>query len=168
MKPFNNMSLLSLRKFDPEDVILVSSCPETPPIEISEPWKRFGSDILNNSQETFRIIQETREDNSAKAMKLIQRVLMQMHQRSRDTSTKGEKDLIEYKGCLCLEALKIEAPMENLKTIKQIMKSIESTYISSNEYLILKAEILVRTREWREEALAINGTGTNKEVMKEE
>jgi hypothetical protein len=30
------MSLLYLRKFDPGDVVLDSSCPETPPIEIPE------------------------------------------------------------------------------------------------------------------------------------
>jgi hypothetical protein len=121
------MSLLSLRKFDPGDVILVSSSPETPPVEIPKPWKRSGSDILSNSAETFKTIQEIREGNPAKAKKLIQRVLMQIHQRSRDTSTKGEEDLINYKGWICLEALKIEAPIGNLKTIKQIMKSIEST-----------------------------------------
>jgi hypothetical protein len=55
-----------------------------------------------------------------------------------------------------------------MKIIRLIMKSIESTYINSNEYLILKAEILVRTREWKEAAVAINGTGRNTEVMKEE
>jgi hypothetical protein len=101
-------------------------------------------------------------------MKMIQRVMMQMHSRTRNANTEEEEKLIDYKGWLCLEALKIEVPLGNLRTIKMIMKSIESTYINSNEYLILKAEISVRTREWREAAMAINGTGNNKEVMKEE
>jgi hypothetical protein len=83
-------------------------------------------------------------------------------------NTEEEENLIDYKGWLCLEALKIEARIGNLRTIKMIMKSIESTYINSNEYLILKAEISVRTREWREPVMAINGTGKNTEVMKED
>jgi hypothetical protein len=91
-----------------------------------------------------------------------------MHARSRNTNTSEEGSLIDYKGWLCLEALKIEAPIGNMKTIKMTMKSIESTYIKSIEYLILKAEILVRTREWREAAMAINGTGASTEVMKED
>jgi hypothetical protein len=45
MKPFNNMSLLSLCKFDTGDVMLVSSCPEAPPVEIPKPWKMSGSEF---------------------------------------------------------------------------------------------------------------------------
>jgi hypothetical protein len=48
------------------------------------------------------------------------------------------------------------------------MKSIESTFIKSDEFLIIKAELLVRTREWRETAMAINGVGKRNEVMKED
>jgi hypothetical protein len=51
MKPFNNMSLLGLCKFDPGDVILASSCPETPPVEIPKPWKRSGRGEYNEKTE---------------------------------------------------------------------------------------------------------------------
>jgi hypothetical protein len=135
-----------------------------------EDWvdRNLTKSILSKSHEMFKTIQETREGNPAGAMKMIQRILMQMHARSRNTNTKEEGSIIDYKGWLCLEALKIEAPIGNMKTIKMIVKSIESTYIKSIEYLILKAEILVRTREWREAAMAINGTGASTEVMTED
>jgi hypothetical protein len=44
MKPFNNMLLLGLCKFDPGDVALASRCPESPLIEMPKPWKRFSSE----------------------------------------------------------------------------------------------------------------------------
>jgi hypothetical protein len=135
-----------------------------------EDWrtKNLTKYILSKSAETFHTIQEIREEQPSKAMKMIQRVMMQMHSRTRNTNTDEEEQLIDFKGWLCLEALKIQAPIGNLRTVKMIMKSIESTFINSNEFLILKAEISVRTREWREAAMAINGTGNNKEVMKED
>jgi hypothetical protein len=98
-------------------------------------------------------------------MKIIKRTLMQMHQRSRDRTTDLEPKIVQYKGWLCIEAMKIEPPTGNMRTIRQIMKSVEKTYVPSNEYLILKAEFLVRIREWKEAILAINGTGKNTEVM---
>jgi hypothetical protein len=44
------------------------------------------------------------------------------------------------------------------------MKTIEGTFVKSNEYLILKAEILIRTKEWKEAALALNGIGKHEEI----
>jgi hypothetical protein len=58
--------------------------------------------------------------------------------------------------------------MGNMKTVKMIIKSIESTFIKSDEFLLLKAEIMVRTREWREATMAINGIGKHNEIPKED
>jgi DNA-binding transcriptional regulator WhiA len=74
-------------------------------------------------------------------MGVIKRTLMQMHQRSRSRDSELEPKIVEFKGWLCIEALKLEAPMGNMKTIRQIIRSIEKTYVRSDEYLIIKAEI---------------------------
>jgi hypothetical protein len=135
-----------------------------------EVWKtkNLTKMILGKAVENLQRIQELRETKPANAMKLIQRIMMQMHSWNRKTNDEDEEKLIEYKGLICLEALKIEAPMGNLRTIRMIIKSIESTFIRSDEFLIMKAEIMIRTREWREAALAINGIGKNNEIMKED
>jgi hypothetical protein len=77
-----------------------------------------------------------------------------MNQETRGRHTENEKVITEYKGRLSIEALKLETPIGNMKTIREIMKTIEGTYIKSNEYLLLKAEILIRTKEWKEASMA--------------
>jgi hypothetical protein len=91
-----------------------------------EEWKtkNLTKYILSKSAETFHTIQEIREEQPSKAMKMIQRIMMQMHSRTRNTNTEEEEMLIDYKGWLCLEALKIQAPIGSLRTVKLIMKSI--------------------------------------------
>jgi hypothetical protein len=135
-----------------------------------EVWRtaKLTNYILSNEDSTWQQINKWKDKDPARAMKTIKRVLMQMHQRTRDNYTDDENKVIDLKGKLCIEALKLEIPIGNVKTIKQIMRSIEETYIRSNEYLILKAEILIRTREWREATMTINGIGKNNELMQED
>jgi hypothetical protein len=84
---------------------------------------------------------------------------MQINQENRNTHTDREPLITQYKGRLSIEALKLEAPIGSLRTLKEIMKTIEGTFIRSNEYLLLKAEILIRTNEWKEAIMAFNGIG---------
>jgi hypothetical protein len=57
---------------------------------------------------------------------------------------------------LCIEIFKINEPMGNLKTLEDIMKTIEETYVFEEEYVLIKAEILAKANEWKEATSAFN------------
>jgi hypothetical protein len=137
-----------------------------------EDWKTTGRKltnyILSNQQNAWNQIEKMKSKDPARAMNAIKRVLMQMSQDTRDKHSENEHLITAYRGHLSIEALKLEAPIGNMKTIREIMNSIESAYVKSNEYLILKAEILIRTKEWKEATMSLNGIGKHEEIMKEE
>jgi hypothetical protein len=100
-------------------------------------------------------------------MSTIRRIMMQSNQSSRENYTDRGYLIIEFKCYLGLEALKLEAPMRSLKTLKEIMKTIEETFVRSDEYLLVKTEILIKTNEWREATMAFNRMNKSGEMMQE-
>jgi hypothetical protein len=137
----------------------------------NEDWvtsgKRLTDYILTNEQRTMQQLEERRTKNPAKAMNTIRRVMMQINQTNRNDKTDIEYLITQYKGYLSIEALKLEAPIGGLKTLRESMKTIEESFVRSDEYLLIKAEILVKAKEWKEATMAINGMSKNGELMKE-
>jgi hypothetical protein len=68
---------------------------------------------------------------------------------------------------LRIEAFKIEEPIGNLKTLKEIMKTIGETFVRTDEYLLLKTEILIKANEWKETSTAFNGLNKGGEGIQE-
>jgi hypothetical protein len=116
-----------------------------------EDWRTTGAKltryILNNQTAVINQIRKHRENDPAKrAIDTIRRVLMQMNQCNRKTEM--EPQILELQCFLAIQALEINKPTGDLKLLKEIMGTIESTYKESEEYLLLKAEILLEAKEW--------------------
>jgi hypothetical protein len=95
------------------------------------------------------------EGNDMKrAMDAIRRVLMQINQCNRDTDM--EKEIQEYQCYLGMLALEINKPAGDCKLLKSIMETIEGTYKESEEYLLLKAKILLEANECRQVIILYN------------
>jgi hypothetical protein len=100
-------------------------------------------------------------------MNTIRRVMMQINQENRDKYSDHENQIMKLKCYLSIEALKIEEPIGNLRTLKEIMKTIEKTFIRTDEYLLLKTEILIKANEWKEASTAFNGLNIGGEEIQE-
>jgi hypothetical protein len=124
-----------------------------------EDWQMSGTRltkyILDNREKAVGQIKKHRESAIMKrAMDVIRRVMMQINQCNRDTDT--EEQILGYQRYLAIQALEINKPVGDLKLLKEIMGTIERTYMESEEYLLLKAEILLDANEWNQVTLIYN------------
>jgi hypothetical protein len=76
----------------------------------------------------------------------IRRVMMQINQCNRKTDK--EEQILQYQCYLEIQALEMNKSAGDSKLSKEIMGTIEGTYKESEEYLLLKAEILLDANEW--------------------
>jgi hypothetical protein len=125
-----------------------------------EDWRASGklltNYILSNGIRTKEQIEKWKKDCPVRAMNTIRRVMMQINQANGNRDSDQENQIMEIKCYLCFEALKINEPIGNLKTLKEIMKTIEETFILEEEYLMVKTEILVKANEWKEAIMMFN------------
>jgi hypothetical protein len=96
-----------------------------------------------------------------RAMDVVRRILMQINQCNRDTTGIQQgynmvKQIQEYQYYLGMAALEINNPAGDYKLLKSIMETIEGTLKESEEYLLLKAEILVEANEWKQVTMLCN------------
>jgi hypothetical protein len=95
-------------------------------------------------------IRKHRENASIKrgikrAMDTIRRAMMHINQCNRKIDM--EEQILQYHCYLAIQALDFNKPAGDLKLLKEIMGTIEHTYKESEEYLLLKAEILLDANE---------------------
>jgi hypothetical protein len=79
--------------------------------------KKLIDYILSNEKNTWTQINRWKDKDPPKAMKIIKRTLMQIHQSARDKYTDKENLIVKFKGRLSIEALQFEIPIGNMKTI---------------------------------------------------
>jgi hypothetical protein len=92
-------------------------------------------------------IRKHREKISIKsAMETIRRISAQINKCNRKIDM--EEQILESQCYLAIQALEINKPAGDLKLLKEKMGTIEHTYKESEEYLLLKAEILLDANEW--------------------
>jgi hypothetical protein len=102
--------------------------------------------IVNNQTAVLNRIRKQRKNNAERrAMDTIRRALMQTNQWNRNTEM--EPRILEYQWFSAIQALEINKPADDLKLLIEIMETIESRCKESEEYLLLKAEILFDANE---------------------
>jgi hypothetical protein len=65
-------------------------------------------------------------------------------------------------------ALEISRPFKNYRVLKEIMETIEETYEEGDEYLLVKAEILLEANDWRDVIMLHKRLETKREKLPEQ
>jgi hypothetical protein len=103
---------------------------------------RLTKYILDTREKAIiQIMKYKKQAIMKRAMEVIRRVMMQIDHCNRETDK--DEQILGYQCYLATQALEINKPVGDLKMLKEIMGTIEKTYMESEEYLFLKAEILL-------------------------
>jgi hypothetical protein len=94
--------------------------------------------------------------------------MMQIKQQNRNTEIEFEKEISQYQCHLGMFALEICRPFKNYKVLREMMETIEETYEESDEYLLMKAEILIEANEWKDVTMLHKRLETRREILPEQ
>jgi hypothetical protein len=111
--------------------------------------------ILDNREKTIiQTMKYKEEARMKKAMDIIRRIMAQMNMCNRETDM--EEQILRYQCYLATHALEINKQVGDWKMLREIMGTVERTYMESEEYLLLKTEILLDANERKEATLVYN------------
>jgi hypothetical protein len=96
----------------------------------------------------------------------IKKVMMKMNFCNRMIDM--EEQILGYQCFLAMQALEINKPGGNMNLLKEIMGTIEKTYMEAEDYRVIKAEILLDMNDWKEVTLVYNTLMKTKKELPDE